>query len=76
MLNVTILNQKKTIFEGKAKSVFLPGDEGEFEVMPFHKPLISLLRRGQIVIDGHKSVGLSRGIVRVFNNELVVLIEG
>jgi len=75
MLNVTILNQKRTIYEGKAKSVFLPGDEGEFEILPFHKPLLSLLKKGRIIIDSNKSVELTRGIVRVFNNELVVLIE-
>ncbi len=75
MFNVIMLNQKRTIYEGQAKSVFLPGDEGEFEVLPFHKPLISLLRRGQIIIDGQKSLTVTKGIVRVFNNELVALVE-
>ena len=75
MLNVTILNQKRTIYEGKAKSVFLPGDEGEFEVLQFHKPLISLLSKGRIIIDTNKSLDITRGIVRVLNNELVALVE-
>lgn len=75
MFNVTMLNQKRTIYEGQAVSVFLPGDEGEFEVLTLHKPLISLLRAGQIIIDGKKSLSVTGGIVRVFNNELVALVE-
>jgi len=75
MLNVTILNQKRTIYEGKAKSIFLPGDEGEFEILPFHKPLLSLLRKGKIIIDATKSLDITKGIVRVLNNELVALVE-
>lgn len=75
MFKVTILNPKRTIFEADAKSVFLPGDSGEFEVLEFHKPIISLLRQGEIVIDGAKSVAIEKGVVRMYNNELVALVE-
>lgn len=75
MIKVTILNPRRTIFEGQAHSVFLPGDWGEFEVLDFHKPIISLLRRGEIVIDATNSLAISRGIMRMYNNELVALVE-
>jgi len=75
MLKVTLLNPKRTVFEGEAKSVFLPGEEGEFEVLEFHKALISLLRQGEIVIDGTKSFVITKGIVRVHKNEVVALVE-
>ncbi|OIO79690.1 MAG: hypothetical protein AUJ89_04460 [Candidatus Omnitrophica bacterium CG1_02_43_210] len=75
MFKVIILNPKRTIFEADAKSVFLPGDSGEFEVMEFHKPIVSLLKRGEIVIDGVKSVIIEKGVARMYNNELVVLVE-
>ncbi|MFA6356496.1 MAG: hypothetical protein WCY23_05240 [Candidatus Omnitrophota bacterium] len=74
-MKVTILNPKKTIFEGNAQSVFLPGDPWEFEVLDFHRPAISLLKRGEIVLDWKKSVRIKRGIVKVHNNELVALVE-
>ncbi len=75
MLKVTIINPKRTIFEGEAKSVFLPGQEGEFEVLEFHKSIISLLRQGEIIIDGINSVVISKGVMRLYRNELVALVE-
>ncbi len=75
MFKVTILNPKRVIFEGEAKSVFLSGDSGEFEILEFHKPLISILKRGEIVIDQKKSVTIDKGIMRMFKNEFVALVE-
>lgn len=75
MFKVTILNSKRTIYEAEARSVFLPGDTGEFEVLELHKPIISLLRRGEIIIDWNKSVAISKGIIRMRKDELVALVE-
>ena len=75
MFKVTILNPKRTIYAGQAKSVFLAGDKGEFEVLAFHKPVISLLRKGEIIIDWKKSIAISNGIAKMYNNELVALVE-
>jgi len=75
MFKVTILNPKRTIYEGEAKSVFLPGDQGEFEVLELHKPIISILRRGEIIIDWNKSVAISKGIMRMRKDKLVALVE-
>ncbi|MFH1199356.1 MAG: hypothetical protein V1650_04290 [Candidatus Omnitrophota bacterium] len=75
MLKVTILNPRRTVYEGEASSVFLPGDLGEFEVLEFHKPVISLLRQGEIIIDGKHSVAIKKGIVRMRSDELVALVE-
>ena len=75
MFKVTILNPKWTIFEGEAKSVFLPGEAGEFEVLDYHKPIISLLKAGEIIVDWEKSIPISKGIVKMYDNELVALVE-
>ena len=75
MFKVTILNPKRVIYEGQAQSVFLSGDTGEFEVLEFHKPIISILKRGEIVIDQKKSVTINKGIMRMSENELVALVE-
>jgi len=74
-VKVTILNPKRTIFSGSAESVFLPGDPWEFEVLDFHKPVISLLKHGEIIIDWKKGVFIKRGIMKLHNNELVALVE-
>ena len=74
-MKVTILNPKWTIFEDEAKSVFLPGEAGEFEVLDFHKPIISLLTKGDIVVDATKTIPISQGIVKTHDNQLVALVE-
>lgn len=62
------------MFSGVAKSVILPGDQGEFELLPFHWPIVSLLRKGEIIID---EIGfpISKGIARFAAEKLVVLVE-
>lgn len=75
MFPVTIVNPQKVLFEGQAEKVFLQGDEGEFEVLEYHRPIISCLRKGRIVIDGKKILKIKGGIARFEQNSLVVLAE-
>ena len=74
-MKTTIMTPARTLYEGETWSVFLPGVEGEFEIMKNHKPIMSLLKKGQIVLDWKKTVPLKKGIVKVFHNEVVALIE-
>jgi F-type H+-transporting ATPase subunit epsilon len=75
MLKVSILTAKEALFEGEAHSVFLPGDLGEFEVLPYHRPIMSLLRAGSIVLDWSSAIRIRRGVVRSDGRELVALVE-
>lgn len=74
MFNVTLLDQAHVIFEGVAQSVILPGDEGEFEVLDFHKPVVSSLKRGEIIID-NMGFPIARGIVRFYKDQMIALVE-
>ena len=74
MIEVSILNQSQVIFKGVAKSVILPGDYGEFEVLPFHWPIVSLLTKGEIIIDD-MGFPISKGIARFSDEKLVALVE-
>jgi F0F1-type ATP synthase epsilon subunit len=73
-LDVSLLNPKEIIFEGKAKSIVLPGEEGVFEVTPFHKRMLSRLVSGVLFID-EQSFSLLRGIVKVEQNKVTIIIE-
>lgn len=75
LLDVSILNSSEVVFEGKVKSVVVPGEEGVFEVMPFHKRIISRLISGTIMID-EKVLTIRRGIAKVDQNKVIILIEG
>ncbi|MCK5178764.1 MAG: hypothetical protein KAR32_04480 [Candidatus Omnitrophica bacterium] len=74
MLNVTILSTIKIIFKGKAESVILPGDTGVFEVMSYHKRVLSRLLKGNIDVDG-KVFAIVRGVAKVDRNNVMVVIE-
>jgi F0F1-type ATP synthase epsilon subunit len=75
MFKATILNPKRTLFEKDVFSVFLPGTEGEFEVMQFHKPLIALLKSGHIIINWEEILMIRKGVVMVNQNGLVAMVE-
>jgi F0F1-type ATP synthase epsilon subunit len=68
------MNQAQVIFNGVANSVVLPGDYGEFEVLPFHWPVVSLLKKGEIIID-NMGFPISKGIARFTDEKLVALVE-
>lgn len=74
MINVSIINQAQVIFEGVASTVVLPGDYGEFEIMQFHWPIVSILKKGEIIID-NMGFPISKGIARFGEEKLVALVE-
>lgn len=73
-LEVLVLNPTEVIFEGRAQSVKLPGEEGAFEVLPFHKRIMSRLVSGRLLVD-EKEIPLERGVVMVDQNRVTIIIE-
>ncbi len=75
-LNIKIISIQKTLFEGVADAIILPGTVGSFEVLPDHAPIISSLESGTIVIRNGKdkpvSIDVSYGLVKVKDNEVTV----
>ena len=74
MLNVTIMNTAQVVFKGQAESVNFPGDTGFFEIMSYHKRMMSRLLKGDIDVDG-KQFPIERGIVKVEQNNVMVVVE-
>lgn len=74
-MKVQILNPKHVLFEGEAKSVFLPGDMAEFELLDHHAPIVSILRPGKVVVDGSRGIPIKKGMVKFDNNECMILVE-
>lgn len=69
-----ILNSRRVLFEGTAKSVILPGESGVFEVLPFHKDIISRLIAGNLFLD-NEEMPIKRGIVKVHKDKVTVIVE-
>ena len=75
MFKALVIASGKVLFEGDAWSVFLPGSTGEFEILDLHRPIVSLLKKGSIIIDCKKKIRINRGAVRMSGGELVAVVE-
>lgn len=67
------------IFNGKVSSVYLPGKEGEFGVLPGHCDMLALLQTGVIDIrseGSHDLVAINWGYVSISDNKVSVLADG
>ena len=72
--DVLVLTLDRVVYEGKAKSLILPGEKGVFEVLPYHKRLLTRLTRGPMILDG-STFRIQRGVAKVGLNEVTVIIE-
>ncbi|HAS83604.1 MAG TPA: hypothetical protein DCS43_13280 [Verrucomicrobia bacterium] len=74
-MQLKILSPKQVIFEGEATSVKLAGDLAEFEILDYHAPIVSLLRTGNVEVDGTHKIPIQRGMLRFDRNECTILVE-
>ena len=72
--DVLIATLDRVVFEGKARSLILPGENGTFEVLPYHKKLLSRLKEGPLVLDG-STFPIKRGVAKVSPTEVTVIVE-
>ncbi len=71
----TILSPKRLIFEKEVNSVFLQGNDGEYELLAYHYPLLGALKDGEVILDWEEGIPIRKGIVRFFANECIILVE-
>ena len=67
------------IFNGKVTSVYFPGKDGEFGVLPGHCDMLALLQTGVIDIrteSSHDLVAINWGHVSISHNKVSVLADG
>lgn len=79
-LKLEILTPNGEIYNGKAVSVTLPGEEGEFGVLSNHSSLSTLLEAGVIDIEKEdksvESILINWGVVSIDEEKVIVLVEG
>ncbi|RVU00072.1 ATP synthase F1 subunit epsilon [Mucilaginibacter limnophilus] len=80
-MTLEILTPDKTVYEGEATSVTLPGTLGAFEILNNHAPIISTLNDGKLTIRGggagkEEHFFIKGGVVEAANNKVTVLAEG
>lgn len=79
-MRVIMLDAWRSVYDGNARQVILPGEDGEVCVLDFHQPFLYRLRRGAVQISERDPAAASRfwiqrGIARMTGNQLVLLVE-
>ncbi len=79
-MQVDVVSAERSIFEGKAEFVVLPGESGELGIYPQHTPLITRIRPGAVRIKvagqaEEEFVFVAGGILEVQPNRVTVLAD-
>lgn len=72
---IFIMTPDALLYQSEAESAFFIGDQGEFELLAYHYPVLSILSQSNIIINWRDAVPIKFGIVKFFANECVVLVE-
>jgi F0F1-type ATP synthase epsilon subunit len=72
-MEVRVIEPKGPVWQGKAKQVVLPAEEGEISLLDFHQPLLTRLKNGYVGIDSEQ-IPIEDGTALLQENELIILI--
>ncbi len=75
MFRLRVMSLVRTLYDEDVESVFLQGDEGEYELLPFHYPLIGALVDSDIRISHQPPLRIRSGVVLFDNNTGIILVE-
>ncbi|MFC2131876.1 ATP synthase F1 subunit epsilon [Bacteroidota bacterium] len=79
LLDVEIVTPQKTLYEGSAMSVTIPGSKGPFQILNNHAPIVSTLDVGltRIVDKAEKPLlyATGAGFTEVHRNKISILVE-
>ena len=69
----------REIFVGEAKSLTVPGEKGQFQVLADHEPLISTLKEGEVIIESPdgtiQKIPIASGTVEINGKEVIALVS-
>ena len=77
-LSLQVVSPDKEYFNGPIDMVVIPGEDGDFSVLPEHAPVITYLRPGILtIVEEHKehSYFVGSGFIKVENNNCQVLVD-
>lgn len=76
-MKVEILTPDKSLFQGEAEVLTLPGIEGSFQILDRHAPMIANLGKGTVVVKQQQkseNFDVNGGLVEVLDNKVIVLV--
>jgi F-type H+-transporting ATPase subunit epsilon len=78
MLHVSVISPEASLFEGDASAVVAPAFDGEVGILTGHAPMMTLLGKGRLRIDGAggaRAFVVEGGFLQVVNNQVRVVTE-
>ena len=72
MLRVKLFRGSQRLFDAAAREVVLPSESGEVSVLDFHAPMLCVIEKGDVRIDG-TVFSVRNGIARVDRNIVTIL---
>ncbi len=78
MLRVSVISPDRTLYEGEATSVVAPAYDGEVGILTSHAPMMTLLGRGTLRLDGTagtRRFDVEGGFLQVVNDHVRVVTE-
>jgi F-type H+-transporting ATPase subunit epsilon len=78
-MHLEIITPDKKIFEGEVAAATFPGEDGSFQILNNHAPLVSLLKAGVVEYkskDLSQQVQITGGVVEVLKNKVILLADG
>lgn len=73
--SLQIMSLKGMAFDDMVESVYLAGDDGEFELLAYHHPLVASIPEGDLYIADHPSIPIKVGIISFKDNKCRVIAE-
>ena len=76
-MTLEIITPETTIFKGEVRLVQLPGKTGSFEILNNHAPMIAILKKGKVKLEGNdkqiRFIEIEGGTLKVENNNILIL---
>lgn len=72
---ISVMTPDALLYQNEIESAFLCGDESEYELLPYHYPVLGVLREGNIIINWREAIPIKFGIIKFFANDCIVLVE-
>ena len=73
--NLQVMSLKGLAFDDLVESIYLRGDDGEFELLAFHHPIVASIPEGDLKIADHESIPIKVGVMSFRNNQCRILAE-
>ncbi len=76
-MHLVVAKVDEQVFNGEAESVTVPGTAGEMTILGHHEPLISTLKKGEVVVrssEGEKKIAIEGGVIEVRSDGATIIL--